>query len=549
MKPTKTSRKGDTLLVETHRSLQEVQKSRAVYSLDDDDEPDLPKGRDPTLEEKDTDQEETEGEQQQQQQLRWITTRNRSGVVRTKLSQSYATHVAGRLEGRDKFSGFRSPFGTDYVPVGGPVSAMHGNAIRDHIAGGWQSSIRASINSQPIPKTNLPLEHAQDFQVKNYAFRYFLLDLSDRPLEHAPTRSLIIYFTVVAGSGEAYVSMEGEHEYPTNEKYTWKFDFGTSKEVSTDKQSSSIQITPSDPAYSSTRNKRVVLAVRSELGYLEYRIKAVMQTFLSGSGIAAMLETRGSKKKLEQEERARELQDVRDSILHSYIRCKYASVGKEPPPPRRPSTQKESSMTMLQKPESPLPLFEEEKSTKTKSMASMLNSTLRAIEANPVEFMKQELMKQEEAKRIQKAALVKTVGGGGEQSSLVGEQSSRESHRQSSRRSSTGSFALNSAMRSARSAATAASAAGKKKGKGTVHTDEDMIALDKGQWTKLVLKARVPAAMRLQWGVQEIEVEKGKRTGETPARKYVKTTSRDVRKRDQDSRMSEVLVSTIAGHA
>ena len=533
-----------------------MQKSRAVYSLDDNDEPDLPKGRDPTLEEKDADQEETEGVRQQQP--RWITTRNRSGVVRTKLSQSYATHVAGRLEGRDKFSGFRSPFGTDYVPVGGPVSAMHGNAIRDHIAGGWQSSIRASINSQPIPKTNLPLEHAQDFQVKNYAFRYFLLDLSDRPLEHAPKRSLIISFTVVAGSGEAYVSMEGEHEYPTNEKYTWKFDFETStagNEGSTDRQFSSIQITPSDPAYSAMRNKRVVLAVRSELGFLEYRIKAVMQTFLSGSGIAAMLENRGTKKKLEQEERARELQDVKDSISHSYTRCKYASVGKEPPPPRRPfsATQNESSTPMLQKAESPLPLFEEEKSTKTKSMASMLDSTLSAIEANPVEFMKQEFMKQEEAKRIQKAALEKTVGGetnrGGEQSSRAGEQSSRESQRQSSRRSSTGSFELNSARRSARSAATAASAAGKKKGKGPAHTDEDMIALDKGQWTKLVLKARVPAAMRLQWGVQEIEVEKGKRTGETPARKYVKTTSRDVRKRDQDSRMSEVLVSTMAGHA
>jgi hypothetical protein len=76
-----------------------------------------------------------------------------------------------------------------------------------------------------------------------------------------------------------------------------------------------------------------------------------------------------------------------------------------------------------------------------------------------------------------------------------------------------------------------------------------MIALDKGQWTKLVLKARVPAAMRLQWGVQEIEVEKGKRTGETPARKYVKTTSRDARKKDQDLRMSDVLVSTMTGHA
>jgi hypothetical protein len=303
------------------------------------------------------------------------------------------------------------------------------------------------------------------------------------------------------------------------------------------------------------RNKRVVLAVRSELGFLEYRIKAVMQTFLSGSGIAAMLENRGTKKKLEQEERARELQDVKDSISHSYTRCKYASVGKQLPPPRRPfsATQEESSIPMLQKAESPLPLFEEEKSTKTKSMASMLDSTLSAIEANPVEFMKQEFMKQEEAKRLQKAALVKNVGAetnrGGEQSSRAGEQSSRESQRQSSRRSSTGSFELNSARRSARSAATAASAAGKKKGKGPAHTDEDIIALDKGQWTKLVLKARVPAAMRLQWGVQEIEVEKGKRTGETPARKYVKTTSRDARKRDQDSRMSEVLVSTMAGHA
>ena len=68
-----------------------------------------------------------------------------------------------------------------------------------------------------------------------------------------------------------------------------------------------------------------------------------------------------------------------------------------------------------------------------------------------------------------------------------------------------------------------------------------------GQWTKIVLKARVPAAMRLEWAVQELEVAAGKRTGETAARRYIKSMPRDVRKRDQAQNMSSILVNSITG--
>jgi hypothetical protein len=68
-----------------------------------------------------------------------------------------------------------------------------------------------------------------------------------------------------------------------------------------------------------------------------------------------------------------------------------------------------------------------------------------------------------------------------------------------------------------------------------------------GQWTKIVLKARVPAAMRLEWALQELEVAAGKRTGETAARRYIKSMPRDVRKRDQAQNMSSVLVNSITG--
>jgi len=36
-------------------------------------------------------------------------------------------------------SGFRSPFGADYVPLGGAVGAMSGENIREQIAGGTLS--------------------------------------------------------------------------------------------------------------------------------------------------------------------------------------------------------------------------------------------------------------------------------------------------------------------------------------------------------------------------------------------------------------------------
>jgi hypothetical protein len=374
-----------------HRSLREVARSRAVYSLDDNDEPAPPPpartgpsrahsdslaGRDPTLDEK--------PDEDESKHPRWVTTRNRSGVVRERLSKSYAVHVAGRLAGRDRDAGFRSPFGADYVPVGGEVSAMSGENIRDQIGGGWQSSMRANVTAQLPPKAALYLEHTADFKVSSYKFNYFQLDLTDRPLELAPKKSLSITFTVLAGSGEAYVAMETEHAYPTDTAHTWKFQIEPQKEGADDshgphKQSATLTITPSDPPYSVAGKKIVVIAVRSELGFLEYRLKPVTQTFLTGSGIAAMLGNRGAKQ-LEERKRERERQQVKQALKESYYRCKRAMVGKEPPPENERSifTPLSASSPAAQ---SPVALEDEAATRKKKSFASTLGATLEDIEA------------------------------------------------------------------------------------------------------------------------------------------------------------------------
>jgi len=525
-----------------HRSLRgEVARSRAVYSLDDRDEPDPPPaGRDPTLDEK--------PDEEERKEPRWVTTRNRSGVVRTRLSKSYAVHVAGRLAGRDRDAGFRSPFGADYVPVGGEVSAMSGENIRKQIGGGWESSMRAHVTARLPPKVALHLEHAADFKVSSYKFNYFQLDLSDRPLEIAPKKSLSITFTILAGSGEAYAAMESEHPYPTDAAHTWKFEIEAPKAGANDshgphKQSATITITPSDPPYAVAGRKVVVIAVRSELGFLEYRFKAVTHTFLTGSGIAAMLENRGAKK-VEEKKRERERQLVKESIKHSYYRCKRAMVGKDPPPEkeRHLFSPASSVSPTAQSPVAVAP-DDETNNRKKKSFASSLGATLANIEANPGdpgggEKSNISQAKGGETKVVQAGGTTQRAGGTTTARSL-GSQSARSKSSMYSARS----FSAMSMASSARS-----SRAGARSSRGApVIADEDMIALDKGQWTKIVLKARVPAAMRLEWALQELEVARGKRSGETAARRYIKSIPRDVRKRDQEQNMSSVLVNSITG--
>ena len=492
----------------------EVQKSRqtAYYSLDDSEEvfqkvPPPVAGRDPTLEEKS----EAAAGAEPEVAPRWVTTRNRGGIVRHRLSRSYAMHVAGRLAGRDVDSGFRSPAGTDYVPVGGAVSAMSGQNIRNKIAGGWQSSMRKNTAVKRPAKTLLHLEHTHELKVDSYKFNYFLFDLSDRPLEHAPKKSLNITLTFLAGSGEAYAAMEGEHEYPTERAHTWKFDIeeaAPSKDESDGadkpKQSATIVITPTDVTYATSRKKRVVLAVRSEQGFLEYKIKAVTQTFLSGTGIANMLGNRDAKKQADRQ-KAQELKDFKVGISQSYLRTRRAMSGKIPPPRQELSSSALDRLSSAMQSPIATAVAAEDLSSKKTSFVSTLDSALTSWVENPAEFLK---TLSAEASSAQANVTVLNAGGGttqraGGTTQRAGGATSRSSAMKTGR-----------SMTSARSFSQLSMMSSRSSMKGRVRTskgvaaqvDEDLQKLDRGEWVKPVLKARVPAAMRLEWALQELEV-------------------------------------------
>ena len=295
--------------------------------------------------------------------------------------------------------------------------------------------------------------------------------------------------------------------------------------------------------YATANKKTVVLAVRSEHGFLEYRIKAVTQTFLTGTGIAAMLENRGTKK-LEGKERARELKEVKEGIQHSYLRCKRAMVGKEPPESKiRPLSAFDRATSSAG---SPLDVTAVEESLPSKKMSfvSTLDSTLNEIEANPVEYFKAIAAKEEA-----NAVTVINAGGTTQRAGATTSRMTARSSGSTTGRSKYSKFSARSfstlSMASSRRSSTAG---GARSSKGApMEIDEDLIALDKGQWARVVLKARVPAAMRLEWALQELEVQKGKRTGETATRRYIKTMPRDIRRRDQELNMADVMVRTTTG--
>ena len=434
------------------------------------------------------------------------------------------------------------------------MSIMSGENIRDGIAGGWKSSMRAQASAQLPPKTALELDHTVEYKATNYKFKYFLLDLSDRPLEHAPKKIALITFSMLLGSGEAYAAMEGEHAYPTDEAYTWKFDLESEGQldqanVDTRKQSATITIKPSDVPYAAARKKKIVLAVRSEMGDLQYRIKATTASFISGGVIESMLSSRSSKRD-ERQARLRETQDYRDCISQSAMRIKFAMAGKMPPESQeRPSSAfdveamspaLENSMTAT--------TVVEDLPVKKKSFASTLDSNLSAWEANPAEFLKQLRAEELAATRAQEQAAA-VVNAGGTTQRGAGTTTARSTMKSARSARSVGSMSSRSVY-SARSMAS--SMAGSLRSKKSVRdsavpVDEDIQALERGEWSKLVLKARVPAAMRLEWAAQELEVKKGKRTGETGMRRYIKMIPRDVRKRDQAANLSEVMVKATSG--
>jgi len=404
--------------------------------------------------------------------------------------------------------------------------------------------MRVQVGAKIPPAITLHLDQSIDFKVDSYRFNYFQIDLSDRPLEHAPKRSLTISLTVLAGSGDAYAAMEDEHANPTDKAHTWQFHLLPAAPGREDSRNNpttrtpavTICITPSDPTYACARKKRVVLAVRSETGFLEYRLKCVTHTLLTSTGIAAMLENR-NEKTAEEIERAHEAKDYKDSIAHSLLRSKHAMMGKMVPPSRqRPVSmmQKRLSSTLIQ----PLPVVAQD--SKKRSLVSTLDSTLSTILADPDEFIK-----------VLNASLAKTNDGntnaiaseiGATARSAKGDgdlTTSRTTLRATSRATSrTSAFSVRSE---------ASSMQGTRSLKGKDRRDEDLLALERGDWSKVILKARIPAAVRLEWATQELEVELGKRTGMTGARRYCRTIPRALRKKDQEQNMGAVLVSASTG--
>ena len=512
---------------------------KPVYSLDDADECDSA-GRDPTLLEKD---EGTAGEREAPQ---WITTRNSGGVVRARLTRSYAAHVIGRYAGRDRDCGFRSPYGVDYLPVGGPVSTVSGEVIRDRISGGWRSTVRAQTSAEMPRKTALQLDTTVEFKVHNYGFSYFVLDLSERPLEHTPKRSLSITFHVLSGEGVAYAAMEQEHAYPSDQKYTWRWDLKPAQTHQqhqlAHKSTMTVTIKPSDVAYAAVRKKKVVIAVRSETGDLQYRVKAATASFFAG-----MFQNFGGskeEKRLEQQANANKRKEILDCISHSFTRSRVAKGGNIPPGVN--NTRQRAISTIAHDRRSPamsptaqsrLQMTEESLFRKKKSFAATLDSTISDWVSDPDKFMRQ--VSQGEA--TDKANC--DQGGNSEGNAHPTEPNASKGSARSGKDNASRIFEVGDRIRGSAVVTVSSSATGTLRGKSRL-ADEDMQALDRGDWSKVVLKARVPDAVKLEWAVQELEVSRGMRNGETGAKRYVKLTPKDERKQDQSKNMSEVRVKT-----
>lgn len=226
-----------------------------------------------------------------------VQSRTFSGAVRRQTSMEYTDHVRGRYTGRDLASGFRTPLDSEYVPVGGEVATMSGEDLKLQLLPGF-TKWKVEIPS----KTPLSLDHNHEMTITGSKVEYFEIDVSGRPLETHPPRTLVVQVTVLSGDLEVFGSMTDNHEFPTFEDTDWKSMQGKNPEGFSTAQDMKLVVTPLDPYYLLARQKKVTVGVRTKNLTGKFRVKAVTTSFMSGIGITQLLKDRQTTKAVEMEQ-------------------------------------------------------------------------------------------------------------------------------------------------------------------------------------------------------------------------------------------------------
>jgi hypothetical protein len=250
------------------------------------------------------------------------TTRNFLGVVSEGATEAHLEHATQRRAGRDRTSGFRTPFGVDYKAVGGEVSIAPGDVIKASLL---PEGFAPRIKPPPAVKIPLPLDATIVHDSRSYRFTYYEVDLTDRPLHASPARTLHITWSATQPGGiEIHFAMSESHPLPDRAACDW----------SPPASAGELVVLPTDARYRAARDKRVTVAVRGgAAGAPACRLRAETRAFLSQQLERLRLLGRRTAGRADDDRRAAQRSEIRGAIADSALRATRARSGLRAPAP------------------------------------------------------------------------------------------------------------------------------------------------------------------------------------------------------------------------
>eukprot|EP00960_Hanusia_phi_P062217 765092-Hanusia_phi.AAC.8 len=405
-----------------------------------------------------------------------------------------------------------------YIPEGSDAPVKSGDEIRRMIDPGYKVKHQKEV----LERTSVHLGQTLEKTVESYKTEYFELDITSRPLEMIPLKCAKIIFHVIMGSCEVFISMIDHAEYPSREHFDWMLPpIDLYDGLGRADESVTLVISPVDKAYASSKARKIILGIRSPSGHVHFKLNAQLKSFLSGKA-SQMLEDRSTRKKMERDIKVKETKEIKQSVLDSEVRTKLARSGKE-----------------MQIPEFRPMIMDHQASSRVKSPLASLARNVQATVVQSKPSSESLLSILDRLEQDHK----------GEAEALVDQQINNSFQRLNSSSMYQGSATQRSnALATGRegwTSRTARSSTRKKRlvsKQAQVPIDPDVVELDKGNWEKVVLSAKIPAAMRLQWAVEEIESAKNNYQGLTGARRYLRNHPLETRKQAASKSISSRMI-------
>jgi hypothetical protein len=246
-----------------------------------------------------------------------MTARNFLGVISKNAFEEYVNYSIERKAGRDRNCGFRTPFGEDYKAVGGDVSTVPGDTIKRTLL---PEGFIPRVKGAPPTKVPLSLDVSVEQISKTFKFTYYEIDLTERPLHSNPSRTLNIQWSASEDKDvEIYFSMSENHPYPEKSACDWE----------PEPEAHELIVYPTDLKYKGAKEKKLTIAIRGTMGYLEYKLKAETKVFLSK--LEKFFKERASVKAEEDKDRTLDRKDIQKALLDSQMRTVRAKNGLKTP--------------------------------------------------------------------------------------------------------------------------------------------------------------------------------------------------------------------------